>query len=291
MSERNDAAWLAKKERANTLNNTMHSTGAMESVIFDITHERESLSLQYNLMEKEILSQMFNRLSNEEKIELLSRFFNCSKALGKSFKQGIIDGIEYKISPDNNGEIAFGNPEHGTFVVINDQGMYSEICVDETNHYANLKNHDFSITLNNKIYVVDGEINEYTEIYDAYLREKTLKEFYDVMKPLCKEIASKNPEYSLSASGLGFFRTEISPEENIKIHTEITDEILPDYSTSNVTNKSIQELSPFKRDSASNMTYSDLVVLAEEYNKKCLEVYNIIQAALNSEYILDNKSR
>ena len=79
MSDRNDAAWLAKKERANTLNNTMHSTGAMESVIFDITHERESLSLQYNLMEKEILSQMFNRLSNEEKIELLSRFFNCSK--------------------------------------------------------------------------------------------------------------------------------------------------------------------------------------------------------------------
>lgn len=37
MSERNDAAWLAKKERANTLNSTMHSTGAIESVIFDIT--------------------------------------------------------------------------------------------------------------------------------------------------------------------------------------------------------------------------------------------------------------
>ena len=259
----------------------MHNGGVTESVIFDIENERVALLLQYNLMEKEIFSSTFDELDESEKVNLLSRFFNCSKTLGKSFKQGTVNGVEYKISQTNPNEITFGNQNHGIFVVINEQGVYSEICVDETNHYANLKNHDFTVILNRKVYVVDGDINE----------DKSLKEFYDILKPLCAEIVSKNSEYTLSPSGLGFFRTEISPEEKIMNHTDLSDEILSTHSVFNITKNNLSDFGISKKGDELYIKYSDLMSLAGEYNKKCLEVYNLIQKALNSDYVLGNKSR
>ena len=292
MSIRNEAAWLAKKEIANTLNNVMHSSDDRGS-IFDMDSVKQYLLSQYDHLEKEIKSDFFMTKSDEEKNDLLRRFYNCCKGLGRSFNTGVINGIEYKISKDNPKKITFNDLEHGIFVVIDDQGMYSELCVNETNHYANLKHHDFTIVLNNKIYVVDGEINEYIEIFDDYLGDKSLKDFYDVMKPLCADIVSKNREYTLSASGLGFYRTEISPEEKIKSITELSNDIVHDNNI-NIpiqTNQQIQSLGQTVSDEISNMKYSDLVVLAEKFNNRCLQIYNIIQSTLNSEYILGNKSR
>lgn len=265
----------------------MHVNTAMQSAIFDIDYERATLFLQYDLMKNKIISSEFSILGEEEKIKLLSRFFNCSKALGKSFKQGVISGINFQISQNNLNEITFGSQDNGDFVVISEQGIYSEICVQDINYYAKLKSHDFTVILNKKVYIVDGEINEYIEIYDVYLKEKNLKEFYDVLKPLCTEIVSKNPEYTLSSSRLGFFRTEISPEEKIKSHTDLTDEILPAY----MTKQSFQKGVISETNDNNVMIYSDLINLSEEYNKRYLNVYSVIQEALNSDYILGNKLR